>query len=110
MFGLVKDAVDANMQVVSRNNSGSVTKIDLGPSFPGTGSAIGYRATFTINLDGTVDYEVTHLVSGAVASGSISENLPAISTAMYGGVWFGTATSQTVKGSIIGLTMTPTLQ
>ena len=110
VFGLGKDAADTNMQIMARYNSGTVTKVDLGASFPGNGSGFGYVAKFTVKNDGTVDYQVTHLVTGASGSGNISTGLPAMTTALFGGAWFATATAQTVQGSIIGLTMTPTLQ
>ena len=106
---LGKDAADSNMQIFARNN-GSVTKVNLGASFPGNGSGFGYIAKFTVKNNGTVDYEVTHLVTGASAAGNISTNLPPITAGLYGGVWIGSATAQTIQGSIIGLTMVPTFQ
>lgn len=110
VFGLGKDSTDSNMQIIARNNNGTVTKINLGPNFPGNGSGFGYVAKFTVKTDGTVDYQVTHLVTGASASGNISTGIPNMTLSLVGGVWFGSAIAQTVQGSIIGFEYAPTLQ
>ena len=110
LFGIGKDSTDSNMQILARNNNGAVTKIDLGANFPGSGSGFGYVAKFTAKPDGTIDYQVTHLVTGASASGTVSTGIPSMTFNMYGGVWFASAIAQTVKGSIIGFEYAPSLQ
>lgn len=110
IFGLGKDSTDSNMQIIARNNGGAVTKINLGTSFPGSGSGFGYVAKFTVKPDGSVDYQVTHLVTGASASGNLNTGIPSMTGSLYGGVWFASAIAQTVQGSIIGFEYAPTLQ
>jgi hypothetical protein len=109
IFGIGKDSTDSNMQIIARNG-GAVTKVNLGTSFPGSGSGFGYVAKFTVKPDGSVDYQVTHLVTGASASGNINTGIPSMTGGLCGGVWFASAIAQTVQGSIIGFEYAPTLQ
>jgi hypothetical protein len=77
------DAADANIQFMHNNESGTATKIDLGANFvvPTSDRSNAYE----INLycppgSATVYYEITNLTNGAVASGSVSTDLPAATT------------------------------
>lgn len=82
IIGMGWDAADANVQLMV-NGTGTATKIDLGASFPVP--TANYTNVYELSLfcpanGGTVYYEVRELVSGAVAIGSVSANLPAATT------------------------------
>ena len=76
-FGL--DSTDSNIQFMYRG-SGSINKINLGASFPRPTSD---KTTFySIELsayNGSVSYKIKEMVSGAIATGTVSSNLPSAS-------------------------------
>ena len=78
--GIGWDAADANVQFMHNDGSGTATKIDLGASFavPSTDRATIYRLRLFAppGTTRTLSYEVTELESGAVASGTVTTNLP----------------------------------
>ncbi|MFN3280406.1 MAG: DUF2793 domain-containing protein [Tabrizicola sp.] len=79
--GMGWDAGDANIQFMHNDGSGTATKIDLGASFPRP--TVDRAAAYEIALFAppgptqTLYYEVTDLVSGAIATGSVTTDLPA---------------------------------
>ncbi len=83
MVGVGYDAADTNMQIMHRG-AGAVTKIDLGASFPvPTADRTKVYELVMFSKPGTtqeVGYEVTDLATGAVASGTITTNLPTTAT------------------------------
>lgn len=78
--GMGWDAGDANIQFLHNDGSGTATKIDLGTSFPRP--TVDTTSVYEITLfapPGTpqvLHYEVTDLVSGAVATGTITTDIP----------------------------------
>ena len=80
MVGMGWDAGDANIQMMHNDASGTATKIDLGAAFPKPN--VDRTAVYEITLfspPGTtqiVHYEVSDLNSGAVATGTITTDLP----------------------------------
>jgi Protein of unknown function (DUF2793) len=81
MVGMGWDAADANIQFMHNDGSGVATKIDLGASFavPTVDRTSVYRIAM-FSPPGTtqlLSYEVTNLVTGAVATGSVTTNIPA---------------------------------
>lgn len=77
------DAADTNVQVMHNDGSGTCTKIDLGSSFavPTSDRSVLYELALYSpkGTTQTVYYRVTELISGAVATGTISTNLPGTS-------------------------------
>ena len=74
------DAADTNVQIMHNDGAGTCTKIDLGASFPvPTTDRTAFYELSLFSPSGTtqsVDWLVTDLVSLAVASGTITTNLP----------------------------------
>lgn len=82
--GMGYDAADANIQFIHNDGSGTATKIDLGASFAKPNADL--TSVYEIALFSppgttqTLHYEVTNLVSGAVATGTITTDIPTTST------------------------------
>jgi hypothetical protein len=82
------DSGDANMQIMHNDAAGSCTKIDLGASFPANTANTVYTLYLFSEPNGSVVcYEVRRRDSAAVASGSISTDLPANTTFMVNHHW-----------------------
>lgn len=84
-IGMGYDAADANIQLMHNDGSGTATKIDLGAAFPvptADRTAVYEIALFCPPNAADMDYEVTDLVSGAVAIGTVSTDLPSNTTAL----------------------------
>lgn len=83
--GVGFDAADAstgNLQLMHNDGSGVCTKVDLGASFARSApSGIVYDVEIEF-AGGVWNYRVTHLVSGAVASGTLNTNIPAVNTTL----------------------------
>ncbi len=79
--GMGYDAGDANIQFMHNDGSGVATKIDLGSSFPKPSA--DRTSVYEVALfapPGTTQilhYEVTDLVSGEIATGTVTTDLPA---------------------------------
>ena len=82
--GMGYDAADTNIQFLHNDGSGAATKIDLGASFPKPNADL--TSVYELALfarPGTTQilgYEVTNLVTGAVATGTVTTDLPSNST------------------------------
>lgn len=80
-FGIQGNGTDSNVQVACCNGS-TRTKVDLGSSFARS-TTDAYRGILFAPPNGSaVHYHITNLASGAVASGSLTTNLPAATTLM----------------------------
>jgi hypothetical protein len=82
--GMGYDAADANIQFMHNDGTGTATKIDLGASFakPNADRTAVYEIVM-FSPPGTsqvLSYEVTNLVTGAVATGTVTTDLPSTST------------------------------
>ena len=84
--GMGWDAADANVQIMHNDATGVCTKVDLGASFPVPvlDRTQLYRLDMASNPGTTqaVDWTVTNLNSGAIASGTITTNLPATTSVL----------------------------
>ncbi|MBL9051708.1 MAG: hypothetical protein JNK19_16470, partial [Tabrizicola sp.] len=82
--GMGWDNGDANIQFIHNDGAGTATKINLGAAFPRPN--VDRTAVYEIALfapPGTtqqLNYEVTDLVSGAVATGTVTTDLPSTTT------------------------------
>lgn len=100
--GMGWDAADANIQILHNDGTGVATKIDLGASFPvpAVDRTNLYRL-FLFAPPGTtqrVDYMVVNTITGAVASGSITTNLPTTSTLLAQKIWMSVGGTSSVVG------------
>lgn len=79
IFG--NDSADTNYQIMHNDASGSCTKVNLGASFPVGNIDDVFDLTFFSAPNGTtVGYRVVNLRTGAVASGTISTDMPTPTT------------------------------
>ena len=104
--GIGWDAADANVQFMHNDGSGTATKIDLGASFavPSTDRATIYRLRLFAppGTTRTLSYEVTELESGAVASGTVTTNLPAASSYITPKMYASVGGVSAVTGVAVG--------
>lgn len=75
------DSTDANLQIMHNDGTGACTKIDLGANFPANNPAAHYELVLFCAPNGdAVGYRVVRLDTGAVATGTITTNLPTKNT------------------------------
>lgn len=84
-IGMGWDAADTNIQLLSNDASGTCAKVDLGASFPvptADRTSLYELVLFCKPNDTGISYQVTNLVTGAVASGTITAaaDLPSSTT------------------------------
>lgn len=102
MVGVGWDAADTNIQIMHNDGSGTATKIDLGASFPVP--TVDQTSLYEIALfsrPGTtqaVDYEFTDLVSGDVATGTITTDIPSTTTLISPHGWMSVGGTSSVIG------------
>lgn len=104
LIGVGYDSGDANWQLMHKTGTGEVTKVDLGANFPrqvGDRSKMYDLVLYCVAGGTSVFYEFTDLVTGAVAAGEITTNLPAGTQTMR----FAVAASVGGTSSIIGVSM-----
>lgn len=84
------DSADTNMSICSNDNSGNATCTTLGDSFPKGGAGSGtlydtflYAPTFS----NTVGYLIRNLSTGALASGTVTSDLPVATDFFAWYVW-----------------------
>lgn len=97
------DAADTNIQMMHNDGSGTCTKIDLGASFPvpSTDRSSLYELEMwsTPGTTQSVGYTVRDTLTGAVASGTITTNLPTTTTLLS----FRSYMSAGGTSSVVGL-------
>lgn len=106
LIGMGWDAADTNIQMMHNDASGTATKIDLGASFP-VPSADRTKAyelvLFASPADTSqVQYRVTDLGTLAVASGSITTDLPTTTTFLAPQGWMSVGGTSSVIGIALG--------
>jgi hypothetical protein len=102
LVGMGWDAADANIQIMHNDGAGACTKIDLGSSFAvPTSDRTAYYEIAMFAPPGTtqeVQYEVTDLVSGAVATGTITTNIPSTTQLISPHGWMSVGGTSSVIG------------
>ncbi|WP_128515164.1 hypothetical protein [Tabrizicola thermarum] len=106
--GMGWDSGDANIQFIHNDGTGAATKIDLGASFPRP--TVDLTSVYEVALfapPGTtqsLSYEVTDLASGAVATGTVTTDIPATTQllAPYGYISVG-GTSSVIGFAVMSL-------
>jgi hypothetical protein len=99
--GMGWDAADTNLQMFHNDASGTCTKIDLGASFPvptADRTKAYDLALFCAPNSTTIYYQVTDLGTGAVASGSITTNIPSNTTLLAPRGWMSVGGTSSVIG------------
>ncbi len=109
IVGMGWDAADANVQFMHNDASGAATKTDLGAGFPvpSADRADTYRLEM-YSPPGTtqsVSYRVTHLESGAVATGTVTTNLPLNTQGLGSNTWMSVGGTSSVIGIAHGTTL-----
>jgi hypothetical protein len=84
LIGIGNNGTDTNLHIYHNDASGTCTKVDLGAGFPANRTAGSEMTTmYSVQLYNevgttTVKYEVINLETGAIARGTLSTDLPAI--------------------------------
>lgn len=88
VVGMSFDAADTNWQIIHNDNAGACTKVDLGSSFPAnTANTVFTLYLFAPQNGSAIYYEVRRRDSAAVASGTLSSNLPVNTTFLTYLLW-----------------------
>lgn len=85
IIGMGWDSADTNVQMIRNDGGGVASKIDLGAAFPrpvADRTAVYEVMLFAPPNAAEVQYEVTDLVAGAVATGTLSTDIPAAVTGL----------------------------
>jgi hypothetical protein len=105
IIGFGYDGADANVQLMHNDGSGVCTKIDLGASFPKpSADRTNVYDCEMYSPPGTtqsVGYRITNRATGAVASGTVTTNLPTTSTFLATHMW-AAITASAVIGVLNG--------
>ncbi len=109
IIGMGWDAADANIQLMSNDATGIATKIDLGTAFPVpvTDRAAVYDLELSCAANDTkIDYVITNVVTGAVAAGSATVDLPAATAFLAPRGWISVGGTSSVVGfALMSLTL-----
>lgn len=107
IVGMGWDAADTNIQIMHNDASGTATKVNLGASFPVP--TVDRQEVYEIAIfcppNGTdFKWEVTNLVSGAVATGTITTDLIANTQLITYSCWMSVGGTSAVVGvTLFGL-------
>lgn len=97
IIAFANDSGDANLQIMHNNASGTATKIDLGSSFPSNRTAGAAITTiyscylYNAPNSSEVNYRIINKETGAIAQGTIYDNLPAPALNFFGVRTMGTS-------------------
>jgi hypothetical protein len=109
MVGIGYDSADTQVQFMHNDASGVATKIPLGASFPKptVASADAYRLRLSSPPGPTqsVNYEVLNLANGAVATGTVTTDLPATNFFMAPVIFASVGGTSSVVGVMVGPVM-----
>lgn len=101
MFGMGWDAADTNIQFMYNDGSGTATKVDLGASFPrptADRTEVYEIALFCASNTTTIYYQITNLTTGAVATGSVTTDIPSNTTLLSPRGWMSVGGTSSVIG------------
>lgn len=97
IIAFANDSGDANLQIMHNNASGIATKIDLGSSFPSNRTAGAAITTiyscylYNAPNSSEVNYRIINKETGAIAQGTIYDNLPGPALNFFGVRTMGTS-------------------
>lgn len=104
IIGTGWDSADTNIQFMVNDGSGAATKIDLGASFPRPTAdrTESYETALFCAPNGSeIFYEFTNLATGAVATGSVTTDIPAATQLLTPNCYMSVGGTS----SVIGLTL-----
>lgn len=104
MFGIGWDSADTTVQFLYNDNAGTASKISLGANFPRPTAdrTQSYEVRLFCPPGGSeISYEVWNMVNNAVASGSVTTDIPAATTLLAIRGWHSVGGTSSVVG--IGL-------
>lgn len=99
-IGMGWDAADTNVQIMHNDGSGACTKIDLGFAVPTADRTQLYELEM-FSPKGTtqsVTYTVTNINTGAVATGTVTTNLPGTTALLSSQGWMSVGGTSSVIG------------
>lgn len=89
-LGMAHDAADTNWQIMFNDGAGAATKVDLGANFtrsPTVSTVMYDLVIYCPPNSSTVFYEVKNIANGAVASGTMTTNIPANTQLLTWQLW-----------------------
>jgi hypothetical protein len=89
-LGMAHDAADTNWQIMFNDGAGAATKVDLGASFsrsPTVSTVMYDLVLWCAPNTTTVNYEVKNLANAAVATGTMTTNIPANTQLLTWQLW-----------------------
>lgn len=107
MVGIGYDDADTQVQVMYNDGSGAATKVALGASFPKPNADRAF--TYRLRLYSppgsaqSVAYELTYLETGAVATGTITTDIPATTDRLQPLIYAGVGGVSSVVGIAVGV-------
>ena len=105
IIGIGNSGSDTNLQVLHNDGLGTATKIDLGVDFPANRTAGNISTTvYSIQIynevmSTNIKYQVINRETGAVANGTVTTNLPSITTPLN---FFASRAAGSVTPSTVG--------
>ena len=81
-IGIAKLTTSNNLHIIHNDGSGTATVIDLGASFPSNTIETDFYILRLKTNGSNIDYSVTRVNTGGVATGTLSTDLPNASTAL----------------------------
>jgi hypothetical protein len=81
-IGLAKLTTSNNLHIIHNDGSGTATAIDLGASFPSNTIETDFYILRLKTNGSNIDYSVTRVNTGGVATGTLSTDLPASTQAL----------------------------
>ncbi|MBA3909837.1 MAG: hypothetical protein C0524_08080 [Rhodobacter sp.] len=109
VIGIAFAAADTNLQFIHNDAAGTATKIDLGAAFPKP--SVDRGSTYRLELfspPGTtqsVSYTVTLLETGAVATGTVTTDLPSTAAIITTKMYTSVGGTSSVTGFAVGPVM-----
>lgn len=106
IVGIGYDSADTQLQFMYNDGSGAATKVALGANFPkpNADSTAAYRLRLYSPPGPTqrVSYEVENLANGAIATGTVTTNLPATTDFLCAKLYTSVGGVSAVTGVMVG--------
>jgi len=82
IFGVGYDQGGTTFNVLHNDNAGGATSVPLGANFPVNGTDVYELVISCSPSSSSIEYQLTNLTTGAIATGSINTELPVATTAL----------------------------
>lgn len=100
IFGVGMEASDTNLQWITNDNSGNITKTDLGSNFVIATAMLIEVEIYCAPNSSDMYYTVKNLGTGNIASGTLSSNLPRNTIFLCPSILIGTGASSSTAATI----------